>query len=221
MSRRTPRRGNTLTKKQTGRPTRLTENTADVIVHAVLEGNHITTACAAAGVSRTALYEWIDRGQAVQQALANEEPVDPDALRFADFADRLADARARAEMRAVQVIERSMQGGFVISEEPLLDLEGQPVRGDDGEILCKRTYAQPDGRLALSYLGRSRPDTWGQNPTNRIELTGAAGGPVQMEHSTDQIASLAERLALVAARRRAEDAEDGEVYEAELVDDGD
>lgn len=220
MSRRTPRRG-AKTPKRIGRPSALTENTADTIINIVLDGNHITTACAAAGVTRQALYRWLERADEITTAIERGEPYDVHGLRFVDFRDRLADARAQAEMRAVKVVERSMHGGFIISEEPLLDIEGQPVRDDNGEILYKRTYSQPDGRLALSYLAKSRPDTWGQNPTNRIELTGSDGGPVRVETSGDQIASLSERLALVASQRREEDEEDGdpdEVFDAEVVE---
>lgn len=212
MSRRIKRR---VAAKRIGRPTRLTEDTTDRILQIVADGNHITTACAVAGVSRAALYGWLERGESARQAVEAGDPVDPDELRFLDFLDRLALARARAEICAVEVIQRSMVGGFVISEEPLLDVDGQPVRDDNGEILWKRQYAQPDGRLALAYLARSRPDLWGQNPTARLELTGSGGGPVQVEH--DHISALAERLSLVAAERRAEDVEDG-IYDAELTE---
>lgn len=217
MARRKPRGDALAKRKHIGRPTRLTTVTADAIVHTVLDGNHITTACAAANVGQSTLYRWLERADEVQQAIDDGEPYDPDDLRYVEFRDRLADARACAEMRAVQVIERSMHGGYVIEEEPVLDLDGQPVRNDDGEILWKRKYAQPDGRLALQYLARSRPDSWGQNPTNRIELTGADGGPVQVA-AADHIGQLSQQLALVAAQRREEDEEDGDVYDAELVD---
>jgi hypothetical protein len=204
MSRRIDRR---VADKRIGRPTRLTQETADRIVGTVADGNHITTACASAGVSRAALYSWLERGENARQAAEAGDPVDADEVRFLDFLDRLALARARAEMCAVEVIQRGMAGGFVISEEPLLDVDRQPVRDDNGEILWKRQYAQPDGRLALAYLARSRPDLWGQNPTARLGLTGSGGGPVQVEH--DHFSALAERLSLVAAERRAEDEDRG------------
>lgn len=186
-----------------------------MILATVRDGNHITTACAVAGVSRAALYGWLERGENARQAAEAGDPVDADELRFLDFLDRLTLARARAEICAVEVIQRSMAGGFVVSEEPLVDVDGQPLRDDKGEILWKRQYAQPDGRLALAYLGRSRPDLWGQKPTQHVELTGSGGGPVQVEN--DHINALAERLSLVAAERRAEDEEDG-IYDAELAE---
>lgn len=212
MSRRIER---PVARKRIGRPTRLTEDTADRIVRIVADGNHITTACAAAGVSRAALYGWLERGENARLADERGHPIDADELRFLHFLDRLTLARARAEMSAVAVIQHSMAGGFVISEEPMLDIDGNPVRDENGEILWKRQYAQPDGRLALAYLGRSRPDLWGQNPTQHVELTGSGGRPVQVEH--DHISALAERLSLVAGERRAEDEEDG-TYDAELTE---
>ncbi|MGI9156286.1 MAG: hypothetical protein ACR2FG_06570, partial [Marmoricola sp.] len=63
------------------------------------------------------------------------------------------------------------QGGRLLSEKAQLDGEGRVVRDDDGNIWFERTYSQPDGKLALAWLGRSAPMDWGQSATQRIELT--------------------------------------------------
>jgi hypothetical protein len=227
MARKHPNRGGTLTRpdRHVGRPTRLTERTADLILSTVLDGNHLTTACAVAGVGRATLYRWIEEANAAEQAITRGEHPTPQALAYLDFRDRLAQARAEAEVMAVGVVTKAMRGGYLISERPAVDGSGNPIRDDEGKIVMEKVYAQPDGRLALSYLGKSRPDTWGQNPTNRIELTGADGGPVQVQHGpAAAIEPLAERLALLAAERRAEDeaeADYGDVQDAELVEDTD
>lgn len=223
MARRTPRRpGNTLERPRNprGHPTALTEATADYIINTVLDGNHITTACEAAGVGRSTLYRWIEFANEADWNEEHNQPVRADAAIYRDFRDRLAAARARAEMTAVDVVQRSMKGGFLISEKPVLTADGKLAYDEDGNPLMERTWSQPDGRLALSYLGKSRPDVWGQNGSQRIELTGAGGAPVQVEHeaTADAIEGLAERLAQVAAQRRAEDAED-DVQDAEIVED--
>lgn len=214
MGRRVPRRGNLPAARNgnTGQPSKLTDRTRDAIVHAVLEGNHLTAAAAAAGVSRATLYRWIDLANDVEEAIEAGKPYDDGALPYLDFRDRLADARAQAEMRAVKVIHRAMQGGYVKSEKPLQDAEGHVMyNANNGDLIVERTYAEPDGRLALSYLARSRPDQWGQSATNRVELTGSGGGPVQHEVSVheDQISKLAGRLAEVVAMQREDRDPDG------------
>lgn len=211
------------TKRTPGRRTKLTPRTADAILHAVERGNHITTACALAGISHTTIYRWLQIAEETDTAIANGEPYDAHTLSHVAFRDGLAQARAKAEARAVDVVERSMQGGFIISEDPVQNERGEVQRDDNGEILWKRTYTQPDGRLALSYLGRSRPDVWGQNPTQRLEVTGAGGGPMQVEDTTDRVAALSQRLAAIAAQRDDEDPDgygaDEGVVDAELVED--
>lgn len=227
MARRVPRNpargGGVPATSRGGRPSKLTERTEDAIIHAVMEGNHLTTAAAAAGVSQSTLYRWIEAANDVEEAIDAGKPYDVHALRYLQFRDRLADARAQAEMRAVQVVNRQMVGGYLIHEKPLQNVNGDPIYGPDGELLVERTYAQPDGRLALAYLNRSRPGSWGQSATNRVELTGSGGGPVQVEHAEkDHIESLAARLAAVAEQIRSEDGDgdgdDVEVVDAEIVD---
>lgn len=221
MARRQPRRGNLPAARHgtIGQPSKLTDRTEDAIIHAVLQGNHLTTAASAAGIGHRTLYNWLERADAVDQAIEEGKPYDENSLRYLQFRQRLADARAQAEMRAVQVIQTSMAGGHLVKETPLQNINGDLVYGPHGEVMYDRTYTAPDGRLALSYLGRSRPMEWGQNTANRVELTGQGGGPVQVEHSGDQIASLSARLEQVLADRRAEDEE--EAYDADIVEDGD
>lgn len=240
MPRRQPRpakRGNQLAARNgtTGQPSKLTDNTEDLILGAVLAGNHLTTACAAAGISNRTLYRWLEIADTVETAIEEGRPHEDSALRYLEFRQRLADARAQAEMKAVAVVHEQMRGGHVIREEPLQDVEGNPVYDNDGNLLVKREYAQPDGRLALAYLARSRPDQWGQKATEaRVEVNmGAAGGSdvggVAGAASGDQIASLSARLFAVSQQRR-QDEEDGygesaveetggEVVDGEIVED--
>jgi hypothetical protein len=223
MPRRTPRTpGNTLQRprRPAHRPTALTDRTADYIINTVLDGNHITTACEAAGIARTTMYRWIEAANEADWNEQHDQPVRPDAALYRNFRDRLAEARAQAEMSAVAVVQRSMKGGILVSEKPVIGPDGKVARDDDGTILYERVWSQPDGRLALSYLGKSRPDVWGQNGSQRIELTGADGGPVQVEttEQAETIETLADRLAAVAAQRRAEDQDDTDTVDAELVE---
>jgi hypothetical protein len=226
MARRTPRKppqaptGTTLERPRIGhRPTSLTDDTADRIIEIVEDGNHLTTACESVGIGRTTLYRWIDEANAADWAAEHDQPIRPDAARYRSFRDRLAAARARAEMSAVHVVTNAMKGGALISERPVIGPDGKVARDDNGDILMERTWSAPDGRLALSYLGKSRPDVWGQQGAQRIELVGADGGAVQVEAAVADTAieTLADRLAQVAAARRAE-IEDAETVDAEIVE---
>lgn len=216
MPRRKPRRR--------GRKTLLTPTRQARILELIEQGNHIATACAHVGIGTSTLYRWLEQAEEYDETIAAGQPPDDAKRVYAEFRDGYWLARARAEENAVRVIQRSMAGGFVLSEEPLIGADGDVLRNDNGEILWKRTYSQPDGRLALAYLARISPDRWGQNP-QRVEVSGPGGSAVQVQHQVGQIEALAERLHAVAAERRAdlelEAGEDDGVTDAEVVEDDD
>jgi transposase-like protein len=213
VSRRTPRRR--------GRKTLLTPDRKNRILELVEAGNHIATACAHVGIGTSTLYRWLDQAADVDEQIAQGQRPDVAKQVYVDFRDALALARAKAEVGAVKVIHRSMEGGFVISETPLQDASGDALRDDNGNILYSRTFTQPDGRLALAFLARSWPEKWGQN-AQRVELSGPGGSPVQVQQ-VGQISALAQRLHEVAAARQAdlelEAAGDDEVMDADVVED--
>ena len=214
-------------KRPAHRPLTLTPRVAGAIVSAVEDGNHIITACALSGVPRSTYYLWMERAADVAHMVAQHDPDDPEAEpleltdeehRYLDFMDKILQARARAENRAVQVVERSMAGGFLISEKPVLDSEGDPVRDEDGSLAYERVWTQPDGRLALQYLARSRPDVWGQNPTQRVEITGPEDAGSAGVAPQGTVTALAARIAEIQQRNADEDDEDDGIQEAEIVD---
>jgi hypothetical protein len=144
-----------------GRPSALTACVEQRIIDVVGQGNHLNAACEAAGVARSTVYGWLRRADAAAEQVeegAGLAPLDQACL---DFSAGLEAARARAAMRAVAAVMAAIRGGAVISERPLLTKSGVPVRDRDGSLLYRRTYSQPDGRLALAFLARSLPDRWG------------------------------------------------------------
>lgn len=212
--------------KRVGRPPVLLDHDIRIrLLDHVEEGNHLRTACALVGIHPATLYRWLDRADEADELTLEGKPIDEVQAVYCEFRDALALARARAQKSAVAVIQRAMRGGDIISEKPLQDLSGDVLRDDNGEILYERTFTQPDGRLALNYLARTSPDMWGQNAPQRLELTGANGGPVSVSPAEGQISSLAVRLAEVAAARAADReleaaGDENDVQDAEVVDEG-
>lgn len=219
-----PRRGN----KPRGRPTLLTPDRQTRLFDIVKKGNHLTTACAVVGIGVSTMYRWLEDADEAEQAQLDGADITPRQRACVEFRDGLRLARAHAEMRAVSVIERSMEGGALISERPLQNSEGELVMDPvTGEPMYERTFTQPDGRLALNYLARSAPHMWGQNVATGAlgdaaggRVGGAAGGDL----SEDDAARLSAQLAEVR-RRREEDAErerlelEAGVEDAEIVED--
>lgn len=77
-----------------GRPSLLTDEVQERIVAIVKGGSLIETAAAVAGVSRSAVYRWLERGA------DGEEP-------YAAFADAVAQAKAEGMARNVTFVARA------------------------------------------------------------------------------------------------------------------
>lgn len=155
-----------------GRPTKLTPQVAEKIIAAVRAGNYLETAAENAGVNRTTLYRW-------QQA-GSDADADPE---LRDFCNALTRARAEAEARMVGCVLRDAMGGTVVKRIT------RTYR--NGVVETEEQVTPPNHRAAIEFLSRSFPQTWGRRA---VEVTGADGGPVQVEQRSVIIGVLADRL---------------------------
>lgn len=74
--------------------------------------------------------------------------------------------------------------------------------------LSRVQLAAQDARhwqAAMTFLERRHPDHWGRR--DRIEQTGAGGGPIQFEGSVPSAEAIAARIAELVDKRRAEEQE--------------
>lgn len=216
------------TQRKPGRPSLLTPERQARLFEIVKKGNHLTTACAVVGIGTSTMYRWLDEADNAEALETDGRELTDSQRVYLEFRDGLRLARAHAEMRAVSVIERAMEGGFVVSERPIQDSNGDVKYGPDGEILWERTFTQPDGRLALNYLARSSPAMWGQHAAGSPGMGGTADGGAEAGGSgglsENQAAVLAEQLAAVTKRKLEDEERDrleleAGIQDAEVVED--
>jgi hypothetical protein len=210
----------TATRRKTGRPTDLTPTVHNRIVALITAGNYLSTAAEAVGVARSSVYRWIDWGKEEAQRIARGDPPDPDREVFVQFYEATTKARAKRETVLVDVLSNVIQGGAVTKRTPLTD-RGKIVRDDDGAIMYVEEYASPDGRLALEVLARTKPDDWARKPPTQVEITGAGGGPIEVD-GPGAVASLAARIAAVRAQREEDERlmlGGPDVVDAEVIED--
>lgn len=81
---------------RTGRPTKLTPEVQEEILRGIRAGAYPEVAAQRVGVSRTAFYEWMQRGRQAREA--------GEADLYADFADAVEQAKGHAETKAVAVV---------------------------------------------------------------------------------------------------------------------
>lgn len=221
---RTQTKRTNLPARRIGRPSALTPHTVDIIIRAVENNETVTSACAAAGIHRTTYYNWRDRAIAVDEAITQGRPYNPADVDFLDFFDKLERAHAQGASTLVGVVMKSVKGGYLTKETPLQDVDGHLVRGDDGQVMYDRVWSQPDGRLALAMLGRSRPGEWSQSQrtAGRIEVGGTPGAPgLPAGVPADQIAEMAARMSAAVEHLRSSDRrwEGNEIVEGDVLED--
>jgi hypothetical protein len=85
------------------RPTKLTAKLAVEIIKLVEAGNYVEVAAAACGIGRRTYYDWMDRGR---KALDKSGPISAIEQPYADLAERVEVATARAEIAAVDKVRK-------------------------------------------------------------------------------------------------------------------
>lgn len=94
-----------------GRPSKLDPTRLETIVKAVAGGNFYETALSLAGVSRTQGYAWQQKGRdEIAAREAGREP-DPDLDAYVEFAEAVTAARAQAEARNLNLIQKAAVEG--------------------------------------------------------------------------------------------------------------
>lgn len=161
------------TSRKPGRPTRLTTDLASAIADAIEAGATFDAAMAANGVHPSTGYRWLSEGSA-----------DTAAAEFREFREAVTRARARAELTMTAAVVQDAKGGAIIKHVTRVWRNGTEEE--------ERQYAPPNGRVALEWLARMEPSRWAHR--TGIEVTGAGGGPVQVERREVMIGQLADRL---------------------------
>lgn len=231
--------------RETGRPPAIEDPDKRArMLEAVAVGVPITQAVIRAGISESAHKRAMIAGEDAQDRqdardAATEAGQDPDEvsppLTERDEVYRAYRAevtRARAEVAAFYVssVAKAAKGGQLTKESTR--------RFRDGSVETERTYSTPDAKAAQFMLTTSFRGEFGKpEGPQRVELTGADGGPVETRSAEgDAVASLAARLAEVAQLQAGQTPEgydeprqiapaervdaDSEPVDAEIVEDG-
>ena len=137
------------TTLESGRPTKLTKETFDIIIDRLNRGNYLVTAAAEAGITNATLHAWIRKGREFSQLNRELDPIKEQP--FSDFFIATEKARAVAEVKAVDKIrqdpswqssawylERSapQRWGRVVRQE-ISGPEGGAIEVDLGAVMRK------------------------------------------------------------------------------------
>jgi hypothetical protein len=175
-------------RREPGRPTRLTQETADRIVEAVEQGAYIKIAAQAAGVGQSTLAAWLARGREAASARDRHEPEhrycpDCDLDRQGEV-DTLEALNAGDDPVGVVLdrCSRCRSESYPIrwtlpeAEAPFLELLESVTRAQaraevDAVGAWRRAFTghEPDWRAARDWLARTAPERWAG--VTRVQMT--------------------------------------------------
>jgi len=94
-----------------GRPSKFNIEIANAIIENLRLGNYTENASAAAGLAKSTLYAWLERGRKEQERIeAGLEPIEAEHD-FMEFSNAVEKARAEAVARNVAIIQKSAHSG--------------------------------------------------------------------------------------------------------------
>jgi hypothetical protein len=176
--------------------------THERIVDALTVGSFFEQASAAAGVNKQTAYGWLTSGARSKRWLAQGGPnnLTPHEQDCVAFSDAVAEADARWELQVNTLLERLGRGGTTVEvvtvkqqrrERPNPDDPTQPIVDYvELERTTRTETLAPSPQVLEWRLSRRFPTRYSQ----RMELTGAAGGPIEIsrEERSAQLAEAAE-----------------------------
>lgn len=146
---------------------------ADMVVETMAKGNYLEVACALAGVRKTTVLDWLHKGRnAVIRSIQGEE-IPSDLRVFAEFSNRVAEAKATAEAEGVDLLRELAYGGRTVTHTTTkLDKDGNVV-----ERTVKDETLLPNAAAVMWRQERRFQKRWGR----RVEVAGPEGGSIPVE----------------------------------------
>lgn len=202
MARTTSRARKPSTPDNVGRPTKIDQvvahteagvpiTAAERIVQLVRAGNYVETAAAAAGVGKPTFHQWLRTAAEAHGKLHRHERTTPLERKCMAFAAAIDEAQGATEAQDVAELARLGRPMTITSRREERDANGQLVR-----VVNVSEDRPADARVLQWRLERRFRRRWGPG----IEVTGAEGGPIEVDASVSARDALGDVLATMASR---------------------
>ena len=126
-----------------GRPTKFNVEIANAIIENLRLGNYIEHASAAAGINKSTLYLWLEKGRKEQERIeAGLEPNEEES-NFMEFSNAVEKAKAEAVSRNVAIIQKSAHSGTWQAAAWWLERTQQTIFGRKQQLEHTGAEGQP------------------------------------------------------------------------------
>lgn len=183
----------------TGRPTKLTPETHDLIVGLLQAGHYKETAAEAAGIDRTTLYNWLRWGEAED---ATTPTINPDDHTAAELRQIAADRNVPLTglRRKADIADALNQAGH---GSPYLHffhaVREATARAELYAVSEMVRVGGDDWRMWMEYLARTRPDRWGRKDRLEDEADNWGGTTEDAQRQLDRAREIVVKTRQIAA----------------------
>jgi hypothetical protein len=169
-------------RRERGRPRALNAEVEKKLIQATEAGSPVELAAEYAGIGRSTFTQWMTLGHNEVEDRAAGDPPQRRLDAYVELFEKITEARAKAAVSGVALINRVARGGAV-TEETVKKYRDP----DTGEMVEESTVKRtaPDWRAAAWMLEKQHRQFFGKEAA-QVEVTGAGGGAVQVEHTVSE-----------------------------------
>ncbi len=170
----------------------LTRFKAQQIIKAVLAGNYLETAAAAAGIGRSCLFEWLQIGRELRAKLESQVGTTIEVDRAVWESENQARINGKPVDTLAHIREIGKREKHWVCVELVDGVEKAKAMAEMNAVKKLVKHGDKNWRAALAYLERTNHEKWGRK--DRVEVSGPQGGPIPVAMLMAQMSATLENL---------------------------
>lgn len=170
----------------------LTRFKAQQIIKAVLAGNYLETAAAAAGIGRSCLFEWLQIGRELRAKLESQVGTTIEVDRAVWESENQARTNGKPVDTLAHIREIGKREKHWVCVELVDGVEKAKAMAEMNAVKKLVKHGDKNWRAALAYLERTNHEKWGRK--DRVEVSGPQGGAIPVAVVMAQMSATLENL---------------------------
>ena len=149
--------------KRGRKPTKIDDPRVQLLLQALQAGNYVEVSCAYSGIAVPTVYLWMDRARKEKERIAQGAEPNPDEANYIELAEAIEQARAKAVVANVAIIQQAARSGTWQAAAWWLERTNPQQFG-------RRVQAEVTGRISVDDLERRMLELIGDDSSDIQEI---------------------------------------------------